>query len=488
MSAEISGRPPTRPFGAIDPWLREHPDDEAAAIRAGLRALAFGDAPASTIDLAAIDRRILAIDRAVAAQLDALLHHPEVQALEARWRGLAFLVERVDTSAGIRVELLSATVEELALDFAEAPELPHAGLFRLVYTRALATYGGAPYGLLCGDFSSGPAAADLELLRAIGRVAAAAQVPFVGNASPDLLGLDAFTELVDIVDVGAALDGAAGRRWRALRAASCARYLGLALPRFLLRAPYDVDTNSAAPLPYRERARVEADLLWGHASLALAARVAEAFRRYRWCVNILGSRHCGVIEAAPPGIPRERATVELVVSRRVEGALARAGLIAMAFDRRACGLTFHAAPSVAAADETDEPGPRELNTQLPYVFLSGRVAHYIRRIERDTVGAWDDPRQLEAPLRAWLRRYVADLDDAHWETRSRRPFRRAELHLRRSPGGWVRARLELEPHFTHHGAPIVLTTDGRLDPAHSPEPHDDDPNDGDRDDPPRPRG
>ncbi|MCA9659556.1 MAG: type VI secretion system contractile sheath large subunit [Myxococcales bacterium] len=483
MSAEIT-RPPTRPFGPVGPWLRAYPAEEAAAIRAGLRALAFGDAPAPTIDLATIDRRILAIDHAVAAQLDALLHHPKLQALEARWRGLALLVERVDPSAGIRVELLSATVDELALDFAEAPELPHAGLFRLVYTRALATYGGAPYGLLCGDFASGPAAADLELLRAIGRVAAAAQVPFVGNARPELLGVESFTELVDLVDVGAALDGAAGRRWRALRAATSARYLGLALPRFLLRAPYDVDADSAAPLPYREAARVECDLLWGHASIAFAIRVAEAFRRYRWCVNILGSRHCGVIEAALPGVPREYATVDLMVSRRLEGALAREGLIAAAFDRRACGLTFHAAPSLAAPLEGDEPPRRELNTQLPYVFLSGRVAHYIRRIERDTVGTWDDPRQIEAPLRAWLRRYVADLDDAHWETRSRRPFRRAELRLRRAPGGWVRARLEIEPHFTHHGAPIVLTTDGRLDPAHNPE-H----TDGDHpDEPPRSRG
>ncbi|MEZ4385216.1 MAG: type VI secretion system contractile sheath large subunit [Nannocystaceae bacterium] len=479
MSAEIGAGPPAPPFGAIDLWLREHPAEEAAAIREGLRALAFADAPAATVDLTTIDRRILEIDRALAGYLDAILHHPRVQALEARWRGLALLVDRVDAGAGVRVELLSATVDELALDFAEAPELPHAGLFRLVYTRALATYGGAPYGLLCGDFASGPEAADLELLRAVGLVAAAAQVPFVGNASPDLLGVASFAELVDLGDVGAALDGAAGRRWRALRRASCARYLGLALPRFLLRAPYDVDRDPAAALPYREGAQTERELVWGHASVALAIRVAEAFRRYRWCVNILGSRHCGAIEAAPPGVPREHPTVDLLVSRRLEGALAREGLVAMSFDRRACGLTFHTAPSLAAAPDVAGQGAAvELSTQLPYVFLSGRVAHYIRRIERDTVGAWDDPRQLEAPLRAWLRRYVADLDDAHWETRSRRPFRRASLQLRRAPGGWVRARLELEPHFTHHGAPIVLTTDGRLDPAFRPE-HTDDHDPGD---------
>ncbi len=469
MSAEIrtSGhrRPESYPpFGTIGAWLRGLPQTEAQGIRTALRELLL-DAPAGDIpriDRCTIDRRIATIDRALSRQIDALLHHPAVKELEARWRGLAFVLERIDSGSCVRVEFLSTSVEELAVDFDESPEITQSGLYNLVYTRALATYGAPPYGLLCGDFSSGPERSDLDLLRAIGRVCAAAQVPFVGNAKAELLGVHDFAELAGLADVEASIAGAAGLRWRACRADANARYVGLCLPRFLLRAPIDVDRQPNSALRYREFIRDERDLLWGHASLAFTVRVAEAFHRYRWCVSILGSQLCEVIAADPPGL-RSTCSVDLLVSRRLEGELTANGLISMTYDRRLGGLTFHAAPSLASP--ASEALCDELNTQLPYVFLSGRVAHYLRRIERDTLGAWDDPRQLEASLQTWLRRHVADLEDAHWETRSRRPFRRAKLQLERTQSGWIRVRLEVEPHFTHHGAPIVLTTHSRLDPA-----------------------
>ncbi len=463
MSAEIRPKPTSispqiAPYGSVRPWLRGLPEDEAEAIRRGLRRLL--QEGATSISHHALDRRILAIDRSLKAHLDRILHHPAVQHLEARWRGLAFVVRNLDQASGVRLELLSASAEALAQDFAESPAFTDSGLYERVYTRALATYGAPPYGLLCGDFATGPGRADLDLLRAIGKVCAAAQVPFVGNAQAALLGLREFAELPGLADVAASIRGAAGRAWSALRDDPNARYLGLCLPRFLLRAPIDVARQTDSTLRYRERIDDDDDRLWGHASLAFTVRAAEAFRRYRWCVSILGSTLCPVIPARPPGLVGECA-VDLLVSRRLEGELSAEGFTALTYDRRAHGLTLHAAPSLAA-HRADAPRD-ELHTQLPYVFLSGRVAHYLRRIERDTIGASDDPKQLEQALTAWLRRHVADLEDAHWETRSRRPLRRAALRLQRAPGGWIRVRLELEPHFTHHGAPIVLTTHSRLD-------------------------
>ncbi len=456
MSAEI--RPKSAPYGSLRPWLRGLQEGEAEAIRRGLRRLLREGVDRITQD--ALDRRILAIDRSLSAHLDRILHHPSVQHLEARWRGLAFVVRNLEHAADVRLELLSASPEELAQDFAESPAFTDSGLYERVYTRALATYGAPPYGLLCGDFATGPGRTEIDLLRAIGKVCAAAQVPFVGNADATLLGVREFAEVPGLADVAASIRGAAGQSWSALRDDPNARYLGLCLPRFLLRAPIDVARRTDSPLRYRERIDDDDDRLWGHASLAFTVRVAEAFRRYRWCVSILGSTLCPVIPARPPGLD-EACAVDLLVSRRLEGALSAEGFTALTYDRRAQGLTLHAAPSLAG-HRADAPRD-ELNTQLPYVFLSGRIAHYLRRIERDTIGAWDDPKQLEKALKTWLRRHVADLEDAHWETRSRRPLRRAELRLQRTPGGWVRVRLELEPHFTHHGAPIVLTTHSRLD-------------------------
>ncbi|MEZ4452876.1 MAG: type VI secretion system contractile sheath large subunit [Nannocystaceae bacterium] len=479
MSAELvvveprSVTPAVAPHGSLRLLLAlaDADDDDDAAIAGALRVLlvAGGGALAADepLDLASIDRRLVAIDRGIAGVLDAILHHPALQALEARWRGLRFVVDRVDAGENIVVEILDASKEDLRLDFEESPELAHSGLHAHVYTRALATYGGHPYGLLCADFDVTPAADDLALLRACAAVAALAHVPFVANAGVEFFGVRSLAELPGLGDLGAHFEGPHFAAWQRLRREPFARYLGLCAPRFLLRAPYNVECAPATPLRYREGlGDGDAALVWGHASLAFAVRVAAAFARFRWCVEILGSRACPGITTPDAGLsapidgPWIPCPIEALVSRRLQEDLTEAGLIALTYDRRAATLSFDVAPSLFR-----DEGPCPISGQLPYVFLAGRIAHYLKRIQRDTIGTWEDTRALHHLLDAWLRRYVADVDDPHWETRVRRPFRRAALTLDPHPRkeGWVACHLDLEPHLTHNGAPIVLAIVGRLD-------------------------
>ena len=63
-----------------------------------------------------LDRDIAAIDDLIAAQLDAVLHHPRLQRLEGSWRGLAWLVDGFDPAARLKTRLLSAAWEELDRD------------------------------------------------------------------------------------------------------------------------------------------------------------------------------------------------------------------------------------------------------------------------------------------------------------------------------------------------------------------------------------
>src|SRR5437879_5787996 len=70
------------------------------------------DVPASSDSRVQIDQLIPRIDRVItqidghlAEQLDLILHHPEFQALEAAWRGLKFVVDRVDFDEKVRIKL-----------------------------------------------------------------------------------------------------------------------------------------------------------------------------------------------------------------------------------------------------------------------------------------------------------------------------------------------------------------------------------------------
>ncbi len=409
---------------------------------------------------ARIDLAIAELDRRLAATVCALLHHPVVQRVEAMWRGLHRLLAHASPHDNIRVELLCCAQADLRADFERAGDITRAGLHHLVYTRAYASFGGQPYGLLCAAYRFGPDPADLDLLRRCAAVAALAHAPFIADAAPALLGLRSLAELPHLRDLAAAQTGPRFAAWHEFRASADARHVALCLPRFLLRAPYDLTAEPAQPLRLRETIDDPEHLLWGPASLLLAMRAADAFAAQRWCVGLVGTRGGPALLALTHPHPT-RCTLELLLPPRCERALAEAGLLALGIDRATGRAIAREAPSV---QRTDGDG---LAAQLPYVLLVSRLAHYLQRVQRERVGQWDDRAALQRELDLWLRQYVADMDDPPPEVRARKPLRRASVTLDPVPdhAGWHRCHLKIVPHITHLGRPLTLELVGRLEPG-----------------------
>ncbi|HFE44661.1 MAG TPA: type VI secretion system contractile sheath large subunit [Nannocystis exedens] len=435
------------------------------------------------VDEMAVDLLIADLDRRLAAQLDTILHHPQVQAIESAWRSAKRLVDRVDHHENIITEIFSCSREELFEDFSGAPEIPRSGLYSVVYNRAYGVFGGNPYGVICAAFDFGSGAEDLGLLRYCAAVAAMAHAPLIANASPSLLGLDSFADLPRLRDPAAAMNSPRLRLWRAFRATEDARYVTLALPRVLLREPYNVETCPHDQLRYRESTRHgAADLLWGYASFELTALIAASFARHRWGVYFLGSRAAAVAEQIRWTYPSlagiwHRCPLECQVSNRIEHALADEGLTALVYQRgsgqRPGVASVLSAPSVrqpahfvsaTGGDERANVSER-LGAQMPYMLLVSRIAHYLKCVERERVGSWQDRAAIERSLDRWLRNFVADQDDADWAVRARKPFRRARALVERVEGqtGWYRCRLEIQPHLTHNSASFTLSLVGKLD-------------------------
>jgi type VI secretion system protein ImpC len=427
------------------------------------------------VDDAAVDLLIAECDRRITRQLDEILHAPPVQALEASWRSLARLVDRIDFAENIRLELLQCSKHDLRADFTDAPELPASGLYHHVYAQAIGTFGADPYALLCVDLEFGPGAEDIALLRQCAAVAAMAHAPFIANASPDFFSLPDFTGLPRLRDLTNALAGPRYRVWQAFRATEDARYLGLCLPRVLLRPPHDLDLDPTLPLPYRESTDRP---LWGRPSYVFALLAATSFARHRWCVHLLGSRAASAADQVRwdyPSLPDiwARCPLECVLSGRIEQALADEGFIALLHERTTGRARLLSASSVQRprtvvqatdADRAALAGER-LGAQLPYIFLVSRLAHYLKCVQRERVGSWLDRSALERELQLWLRQYVSDQDDAQWEVRARRPLRRANVAVESVEGqvGWYRCRLQLQPHLTHNSASFTLALFGKLD-------------------------
>ena len=61
-----------------------------------------------------------------------VLHHPDFQAAEAIWRGVEFLVRRIETGARMEIVLYDVSAEEFAADLAATDALEETGLYGML--------------------------------------------------------------------------------------------------------------------------------------------------------------------------------------------------------------------------------------------------------------------------------------------------------------------------------------------------------------------
>ena len=208
------------------------------------------------------------VDETLSATMRRILHHPDFQAAEALWRGVEFLVRRIETGARMEIVLYDISAEELAADLAATDALDTTGLYgMLIEQPALDAHQGALSAVIgLYTFELMPPHADL--LGRIAQVAGAAGAPFVAGIGPDPLKLPMHEQHPLIKDA-----------WTALRELPAAAYLGLAAPRFLLRMPYGRKTDPIDAFAFEEFTRQGglSGMLWGHPALIPALLLAETF-------------------------------------------------------------------------------------------------------------------------------------------------------------------------------------------------------------------
>ncbi len=441
------------------------------------------------VDKAGVDQYIVALDQAIAGQVDAILHDPQFQALESIWRSLRYLIANVNFRENCEIHLLNCEKQDLIDDFEDAPEIAKSGLYRLVYATEYGTFGGEPYGLIVCDYEFDPGPVDMTLLANCAAVASMAHVPFIGNASPKFFGEESFDGLATYEDVRAIFQTPQYTRWHSFRDTEDARYVALCLPRFLLRVPYG--RHHVFSFTYEERTPRKDGYLWGHAAFAFATRVAESFARYRWSPNIVGPTAGGAVDGLPmlsfrsmrrvydiDPDPKKRRDIEdrmpteLQLTERHEFELSEEGFIGLVFLKgsdQACFFSANSCQRPKTFANTEEGRAQSLGArlgaQLPYVFIVCRIAHYLKVLQREEIGRHLERSDLERELNDWLRQYVSDMDNPAPAIRGKRPLRQAQVKVEEVPGqaGWYRAHLLLRPHLKYMGASFTLSLVGKLE-------------------------
>lgn len=421
-----------------------------------------------------VDYAIAELSDRLSGQLDEVLHHPAFQELESNWRNVNVVLSQCDEDQ-CRIDLLDVSAADLAEDFRTATDLESSLLYWTIHAREFGQYGGEPYAAVIAAFQFGPSAEDIELLRSISRVCAWAHSPFLAGASPALFGLEQFDELAEMTSLLELKRAPRLAKWWSFVEEESSRYVALTVPRVLLRAPYDGQDGSSG-FAYQEAvASNRRHCLWGVAAFGLAECLVRSFRRFRVCFDITGpsgGRVWGLPARRPQNGRQDPShTVEAVFPEGREAELTELGFIPVNVARAHDYVVFNSAHSLHAAvaggrvakGDRDDLGTR-LGTQLPYLFLASRVAHYLKVIQRDMIGTLRTEAEMQTELDAWLRRYVSDVDNPSPDIRARRPLRTAQLEVADDAGDGTayRMHLQLVPHTRYLNAEFSLSLEGRL--------------------------
>jgi type VI secretion system protein ImpC len=431
------------------------------------------------VDKALVDALIAEIDAKLSRQIDEILHHPTFQKLESAWRGLKFVVDRTDFRENVKLELYNCSKEDLIADFEDAPEVPKSGLYKVVYSAEFGQFGGRPYGSIIANYEFGPGPQDIMLLQKCAAVATMAHAPFMAAAGPQFFGLKDYLNLPNLKDLKALFEGPQYTKYNAFRETEDSRYVGLLMPRFLLRLPYGANIVSVKEFNYEENVIGQHEAYcWGNAVYAMATRLADSFAKYRWCPNIIGPQAGGSVENLPlhqyeaMGEIQTKIPTEIMLTERREYELSEEGFIGLTYRKDSDNACFFSANSVQKPKyfgQSEEGRAAELNyrlgTQLPYMFIMCPIAHYLKVLQREQIGTWKERADLEKELNDWISQYVADQDVVSASIRGRRPLRKARIIVTEVEGnaGWYKVDMQVRPHFKYMGAFFTLSLVGKLD-------------------------
>lgn len=227
---------------------------------------------------------VAAVDTATGALMAKILRHPKFKAFEAAWRGLFFFVRRTDTSAGLKIFLLDCSRQEMIDDLRSAENLTATSLFKKIVRDSVETPGADPWSLICGDYAFSPEVEDVAALMRMSKIAASAGAPFVSHIRPDVFGVHSIADQPEPSRWKISGESNAAKLWFALRGQPESQYLGMAMPRFLVRLPYGADTDPIEAFDFEEFAVLPQhdDYLWANGCFLVATLLAKSYAEFEW--------------------------------------------------------------------------------------------------------------------------------------------------------------------------------------------------------------
>ncbi len=274
----------------------------------------------------------------IGRQTRALLGHPELQRVEAAWRGLKLLVDRTE----FRKEI------EIAVMHVERPTMDDPGVETLLADPEL--------DLVLAPWLLQSPAGDAALVQWLAERAEQLQTPLVLSVGAEFFGVAA-AEAGAMGYPDSLLERPQYCQWNAVRSKECTRWVAVVFNRFLL--------GQTAQVP-----------LWGDPVWLVGSLASRSHARLGWPTEI-GGRSNQKVEDLPINELRDergrtvRIPLESLLPHQLVQDLAQAGFMALAARDNSDAAFLPCTPTLF---QPPGPGP---GPTLPYQLLASRIARAI---------------------------------------------------------------------------------------------------------------
>ena len=429
-----------------------------------------------------IQAMISAIDQKLTDQVNQIMHHEDFQQLESAWRGLSYMVNNTETDESLKIKVMCISKKDLhkTLRKFKGTAWDQSPIFKQMYEEEFGQFGGEPFGCVVGDFYFDHGPQDVETLTQMSKVSAAMHCPFISAVAPKTLQFDSWGELSNPRDLTKIFQTPEYAGWRSLRESDDARYLGLAMPRFLGRQPYGAATDPVEGFDFEEDTdgTDATKYSWCNSAYAMGVNINRAFKEFGWCSRIRGIESGGAVENLPThtfptddGGVDMKCPTEIAISDRREAELAKNGFMPLIHRKNSDFAAFIGAQSLQNPAEYDDPDATSnaaLAARLPYLFATCRFAHYLKCIVRDKIGSFKEREDMQLWLNNWIQKYVdGDPKNSSESTKARKPLAGAEVVVEEdeSNPGYYRSRFYLRPHYQLEGLTVSLRLVSKLPSA-----------------------
>jgi type VI secretion system ImpC/EvpB family protein/type VI secretion system ImpB/VipA family protein len=321
------------------------------------------------------------VDKALGAQIGAILQHPEVRRLEVAWRSLSLLVERARQHSGIRFDVLSARPSDAA-----------AALQRGIRQGASAE---PPVSCAIVDITVDGTPASFSQLEAVATVAESYAVPTVVNGCAALLRLSHLGEAERLDNKGNLFSAPTQVLWQSAAAKPPMRWVTIAMNGALARAPYDKSSSRVREAAIQEFPADEGGYVWLSPAHLVGTLITASFRDTGWPCRIVGHRNGGIVENLPvrevtshlEGDEGIAIPTEAFVSTETQRELAKAGVLLLASAPNSDAVYVLSAPTAYVPppkrtydSATTEPEVRFDRVPLVDQLFVARIAQFLRTL------------------------------------------------------------------------------------------------------------